>query len=117
MKSPEFLSPPRSQIFWNYPFDISNHPSPGDSDWSTRLYKLSKVIEVQVIGSEVGVRVDAHDSIEEVLSEGQGVCISMNRKYAIFNASVSNSLNVLRRTKPKIGRPHLHPELTSQKDG
>ncbi len=56
---------------WNTIFNLVHQPRTGDSDLSTRLHKASEVVQVEIVCSEVGERIDADDGVKEVDVEWQ----------------------------------------------
>jgi hypothetical protein len=117
VEGPQILGPPRSQMFGNSPFDLSNQSGPGDADGCAWLYELSEVIQVQVIRPVVVKGVDAHDGVEEAGGKRQRPGIGVDREHAVLYPGILDALNVLCGANPQVGRPHLHAEFTSQENG
>src|SRR4028119_643951 len=105
MEAPQVLSPPLLKMIWNLAFDFLHQPGSYNADHSARLHELSKIVQVQVISSEVREGVNTDNSIEEAGSKGQRARISMQWKHAVLGASISDALNVFGCTKPQIGCP------------
>jgi isovaleryl-CoA dehydrogenase len=70
MEAPEVLGPPRAQMIGNRAFDFLNQSGPGNRHRAARLHEFGEVVQVQVVRPEVGERINAHDSVEEVRGEG-----------------------------------------------
>ena len=65
MERPEVLGPPLPQVLGDGAFDLAHQPGPGDGDRAARLDEVGEVVEVQVVGAEVVVGVDADRRVED----------------------------------------------------
>jgi hypothetical protein len=77
------------------------------------VHELGKISQVEVIGSEVMIGVEAHNGIKELAGYGQ----AMRFKDLLFSFGGANALPVVTGTDPQVGGPHLQVEFLSQKDG
>src|SRR5439155_6452565 len=96
------------------PLDFSHQPSTGNSHWAARLHKPCEVVQVQIIRPVVRKAIDAHDSVEELSGERQRPGVRMNRKHAVFDPGIPNTLHVLRGAEPEVRCPNLSAEFSPQ---
>src|SRR4051812_13606409 len=100
MQAPQIRSPPLAKMLGYGPINFPHHPSTRNSHLAARPHKSSQVVQVQVVGSVVNVRIDRHDGVEEIHSERQRTGVCMDRKDAILYAGIPDSLDILRGAEP-----------------
>lgn len=83
----------------------------GNADLPAGLHQPREVTEIMVIGAVIDERIDGDDGVEKLDSERQRPRIGLDRKHAISNTGIANSLKVFRRAEPQVGSPDLHAKF------
>ena len=116
MQAPEILGPPLTKMLGRRPLDFSHQPGTSYSHQAARLHKPREVVQVQIIRPEGRETIDAHDGVKELSGERQRPGVRMDRKHAVFEAGIPDSLEVLPGAEPEVRCPNLRAEFSSQED-
>src|SRR6516225_4781388 len=111
MKSVKILRPNLTQVRRDGALEFANQSGSHDAERSTRFHKMSQVIQVQVVRTEIWKRVHAYNGVEELTSERQTPSIHMQWEYAAIHSGITESPAVFRRAYPEVSGPNLDAEF------
>src|SRR4051794_26890575 len=113
MQAPEIGRPPFAKMLRNRAFDLLHQPCAGNPNLASWFYKPGQVVQVEIVRSVIDQGINRDDGVEEVLGERQRTRIRMYREHTVLHARVTDSLEILRCTKPQVRRPNLHTEFAA----
>jgi len=87
----------------------------GDADLCAVPNKPTEVFEIEVIGAEIVVGVDADDGVEESVREREGVCLGVDWEYARSLAGLLDALPVAGGVNPKSVAHTFRPNSRAKK--
>ena len=114
VQCPEVLGPEGSKVIRNSPVEFAGQSGSRDSDGAANLHELREVVEIQIVRPEVGEGINTDNGVEEARGEGERSSIRVERKHAVLDAGITDSLRVLRRMEPEVRGPNLHGKLSPQ---
>src|SRR5689334_21878180 len=114
MKTRHVWLPPRLESSWNVPLNLTHNACSGDSNHTVWLHEPREVIEVMLVGSVVGERVDRNDGVEEIGCEGEGTGVGVYRINTALRTSIANPLEIFGSAEPQVSGPDFDIKLTMQ---
>jgi len=95
VEGPELvLLSPIAKVVWNFLSELTCKSRHGNAKLAAGLNESAQIVEEQVIGSKIHIRVDCDDCVEEFVTKREGPGVGADREDGIFDARVTNTLKV-----------------------
>jgi hypothetical protein len=104
---PAFLRPEGKQMLGKLALDVLHEPGDDDADLAAGFDEIVQIIQVQVVGAELYVRVETDDGIKEGFGIRQRAGVGVQGKDLLRQSGLIDPLQVLGCRNPQVRRPDL----------